>query len=163
MTYNSLQEIENAFAEPSLQSQLTTSRVIISATLRKQKSRATLTEEQNANILTQDRISHQIHYATKQEHCHALKWKNESKGFYCSNGQIILAPLSPSPQHLHSLLTTNDPITNEPYVNQIRAYNQVLAFTSLDANIDENLANAKDGIYTFSLMPSIENSLPSFA
>ena len=218
MTYNSLQEFEDAFAElayetkenkkrrlhnkqqtirrfnerqQSLQSQPTTSRVITSATLRKQKSRATLTEEQNANILTQNRISHQTHYATKQEyfrnqflkigcctidnyveniingdeiengrhkfkemniiceHCHALKWKNESKGFCCSNGQIILAPLSPAPQHLHSLLTTNDPITNEPYINQIRAYNQVLAFTSLGANIDENLANAKDGIYTF--------------
>ncbi|GBC01665.1 hypothetical protein RclHR1_04290001 [Rhizophagus clarus] len=61
----------------------------------------------------------------------------------------IISPLSPAPQYLHSLLTTNDPITNEPYVNQIRAYNQVLAFTSLGANIDENLANAKDGIYTF--------------
>ena len=239
MTYNSLQEIEDAFAEPanetkenkrrrlhnkqqairrfnerqqSLQSQPTTS----SATLRKQNSRGALTEEQNTSISTQNRISHQIHYATKQEHfrnqflkvgcctidnyventingdevqngrhkfkemnivcehCYALKWKNESKGFCCSNGQIILAPLSPAPQYLHSLLTTNDPTTNEPYVNQIRAYNQVLAFTSLGANIDENLANARDGIYTFriqgalyhqigSLMPSDENSLPSFA
>jgi len=141
--------------------------MITSPTLRKQKSRTTLTEEQNANILIQNRISHQIHYATKQEyfrnqflkvgcctidlyveniingneiengrhkfkemniickHCHALKWKNESKGFCCLNGQIVLALLSPAPQYLHSLLTTDDPITNEPYVNQIRAYNQV--------------------------------------
>src|SRR5215468_3587590 len=95
MTYNSLQEIENAFAEPanetyenkrkrlhnkqqairrfnerqqSLQSQPTTSTATTSATLRKQNSRTALTEEQNESILIQNRISHQIHYATKQEH-----------------------------------------------------------------------------------------------
>ncbi|GES92235.1 uncharacterized protein LOC114268814 [Rhizophagus clarus] len=167
--------------QQSLQSQPTTSRVITSATLRKQKSRATLTEEQNANILTQDRISHQIHYAIKQEYFRNQFLKvgcctidnyieNIINGDEIENGRhkfkkmnIICghSPLSPAPQYLHSLLTTNDPITNEPYVNQIRAYNQVLAFTSLGANIDENLANAKDGIYTFRIQGALYHQIGS--
>jgi len=107
-------------------------------------------------------------------HCYALKWQNETKGFCCSNGQVLIASLSPAPQYLHALLTTNDPNTDEPYVNQIRAYNQILAFTSLGANIDENLANACDGVYTFriqgalyhqigGLMPRDINQQPTFA
>ncbi|CAG8671726.1 6212_t:CDS:2 [Funneliformis mosseae] len=39
--------------------------------------------------------------------------------------------------------------SNEPYITQIRAYNQVLAFTSLDVNLNEELANAKKRIYIF--------------
>ena len=243
MTYESLEEIEKAFAEPanetkedkkkrlrnkrqatkrfnerqqSQQSQSTTSRTTASATARKQKSRAALTDEQRENILIQNRIEQHNRYAAQQEqlrsqflkigcfsiddyvenmvngneiennrhklkemnivceHCYALKWENETKGFCCMSGQVVIAPLSPAPQHLHRLLTAKDPNTNEPYVSQIRAYNQVLAFTSLGANIDEDLANARDGVYTFriqgelyhqigGLMPRNTNQLPTFA
>ncbi len=79
---------------------------------------------------------------------HALKWKNETKGFCYLNGQIVLAPLSPTPPNLYKLLTAKDSDSNEPYINNIRAYNQVLAFTSLRADVDKNLANAKEGVYT---------------
>jgi hypothetical protein len=90
------------------------------------------------------------------------------------NGQVVIATLLPAPQYLYNLLTTNNPDSGEPHVNQIRAYNQVLAFTSLGANIDEDLANAREGVYTFriqgalyhrigGLMPRDENSEPSFA
>ncbi len=238
MTYKSIQEIEKKYAEPdnetkedrtkrlkmkqqairrfnqrqqSLQPQPKTSKTTTSATVRKQKSRAVLTDEQKTNILEQNRIR----YAAQQEqlrnkflkigccnidnytenvvegdeiennrhkfekmnnicnHCYALKWKKEPKGFCCLNGQIVIAPLSPAPPSLHTLLTSNDPDSDEPYVNQIRAYNQVLAFTSIGAKVDKELANAKDGVYTFriqgalyhrigGLMPS-DQTEPQFA
>ncbi|CAB4477605.1 unnamed protein product [Rhizophagus irregularis] len=105
--------------------------------------------------------------------CYALKWKYETKGFCCLDGQVILSPLHEAPPMLYNLLTSNDPNTDKPYIDSIRAYNSIFAFTSLGANIDEDLANAKEGVYTFriqgalyhrigGLMPK-ENYPPAFA
>jgi len=106
-------------------------------------------------------------------YCYALKWKNETKGFCCMNGQIVLAPLLPAPEILYNFLTTQDPDANEPYVKLIRAYNSLLAFTSLGANIDEELANEREGVYTFRIQGALyhkigglipkENQPPAFA
>ena len=82
-------------------------------------------------------------------YCFALKWKEESKGFCCVNGQIQLASLAPAPSVLYKFLTDKDPISKEQFVNKIRAYNQVLAFTSVGTNLDKELANAKEGVYTY--------------
>ena len=51
------------------------------------------------------------------KYCYALKWKEESKGFCCLNGQVQLAVLAPAPEIIYKLLTTEDPNTNEPFVN----------------------------------------------
>ena len=86
----------------------------------------------------------------------------------------MIASLGPIPQSLQTFLTTNDPDSDEPFVNLIRAYNHVLAFTSLGANIDEQLANAREGVYTFriqgalyhrigGLMPIDQYHEPAFA
>uniref|UniRef100_U9UV61 Helitron helicase-like domain-containing protein n=1 Tax=Rhizophagus irregularis (strain DAOM 181602 / DAOM 197198 / MUCL 43194) TaxID=747089 RepID=U9UV61_RHIID len=104
-----------------------------------------MTDEQRTNILEQDRLAHQIRYAAQQEQ--SKNW-DETKGFCCLDGQ-------------------------KPYIDSIRAYNSIFAFTSLGANIDEDLANAKEGVYTFriqgalyhrigGLMPK-ENYPPAFA
>jgi len=58
------------------------------------------------------------------------------------NGQVQLASLAPAPETLYKLLTMEDPNTNMPFVNQIRAYNQVFAFTSIRTKLDKNLVNA---------------------
>src|ERR1044072_6994007 len=58
-------------------------------------------------------------------HCYALKWKGETKKFCCREGEIVLASLAPAPATLRTLLTTNDPNTNEPFVKKIRAYNSL--------------------------------------
>ena len=90
------------------------------------------------------------------------------------NGQVVIASLAPIPQSLQTFFTTNDPNSDDPFVNQIRAYNHVLAFTSLGATIDEELANAREGVYTFriqgalyhrigGLMPISEKHQPAFA
>ena len=147
----------------------TRSKTTASATERKRKSRAALTEKQKEEIRKKDKIARQIRYiATKEQirrqfhqigycnienyieidrlengrhrfermnnicnHCYALKWKDEPKAFCCINGQIVLASLSPAPDAIYKLLTEKDPITNEPYIRKIRAYNHVLAFISM--------------------------------
>ena len=58
------------------------------------------------------------------DHYYALKWKNKIKGFCCVNGQIVLASLSQTPPVLYYFLT------------------------SLGANIDQEFANARGGVYT---------------
>ena len=56
------------------------------------------------------------------EHCLALKWKEETRGFCYLNRQIQLIPLNPVLLNpalliLEQLLTQEDPDTNESYVN----------------------------------------------
>ena len=105
------------------------------------------------NIVKGDDIENNRHRFERMhiicKYYHALKWKNETKGFCCLNGQIVLASLSPTPPNLYKLLTAKDSDSNKSYINNIRAYNQVLAFISLRADVDKNLANTKEGVYTF--------------
>ena len=74
---------------------------------------------------------------------------------------------------MYNFLTSTDP-ANQPYVDNIWAYNNVLAFTSLGVNFDQELANAKEGVYTFriqgalyhrigGLKPKEDTTLPAFA
>jgi len=86
-----------------------------------------------------------------------------------------LASLAPAPTTLHTLLTTNDPDTNEPFVKSIRAYNSLFAFTSLGTTkVDKELADGRGGAYTFrlhgamyhaigGLMPKDDYHEPTFA
>src|SRR6185436_7006598 len=112
------------------------------------------------------------------KYCLALRWEGEPEGLCCSKGQIQLAQLKSPPEILELLLTGEDPDTNKPFIDQIRAYNQIFAFTSIGgARLDTNLANAKKGVYTYkiqgqhyhqhgSLMPEVyedEEAKPKFA
>src|SRR6266540_1582826 len=80
--------------------------------------------------------------------CYALKWKPETKGFCCQNRQVILKQLNPVPQPLLDLLTSENASF---FLRHIRLYNSILAFTSLQAEIDKELASAERGVYTFQL------------
>ena len=99
--------------------------------------------------------------------CFALKWEHETKGFCCQNGQVALSQLNPAPQPLLDLLTSTD-------VKDTRKYNNILAFTSLEAEIDKKLVSAKSGVYTFQLQdalyhqigglePRVDGNTPTFA
>ena len=92
------------------------------------------------------------------EKCNALKWEKETKGFCCLDGQIVLASLKEASPTLYTFLTTKD-ANNTPYVDKIRAYNSILAFTSLGANIDEELANAREGVYTFRIQGALYHQI----
>ncbi|GFX85754.1 ATP-dependent DNA helicase [Trichonephila clavipes] len=41
----------------------------------------------------------------------ALKWKDETQGMCCSGGKVQLHTLEPYPEALHSLLTHQDPLS----------------------------------------------------
>jgi len=85
-------------------------------------------------------------------YCLALRWEGEPEGLCCLKGQIQLAQLNSPPEILELLLTEEDPDTNKPFVDQIRAYNQIFAFTSIGgARLDTNLANARKGVYTYKI------------
>ena len=90
----------------------------------------------------------------------------------CGEGKVVLLPVAPHPELLMHLLTATDP-RGRAFREQIRAYNNALAFASLGANLDKGLANAKRGVYTFRihgvmyhrigrLMPN-EGEAPAFA
>ena len=59
-----------------------------------------------------------------------------------------LASLALLLKKLFKFLTTKDPKSKEPFVNKIRAYNQVLAFSSIGTNLDKDLADAREENYT---------------
>ena len=76
--------------------------------------------------------------------CAALRYPTEPVGLCCSQGKVDI-PLPPDlPEELHRKITEN-PV----FLKNLRKYNQVFAFTSLGCKVDENLANARDGVYTF--------------
>ena len=83
-------------------------------------------------------------------HCHALVYKSESKGFCCRNGKVNLPAANDPPEDLLRLYQT-DP----NFRTNIRAYNQIFAFTSMGVNVDNNLANGRDGVFTFRINGSI--------
>lgn len=77
------------------------------------------------------------------EHCSALTFSKESRGFCCSNGRKTLEQFNQPPPALLELFQTPN------FRKNIRKYNQAFAFTSLGVAVDEDLANGRDGVYTF--------------
>ena len=51
--------------------------------------------------------------------CYALKWKPETEGFCCQNGQVILKQLNPALQPLLDLLTSENASS---FLRYIRLY-----------------------------------------
>ena len=47
------------------------------------------------------------------------------------------------------MLTKKDPISKVLFVNKIRAYNQIFAFTSIGTKLDTDFANEKKGAYSY--------------
>lgn len=77
-------------------------------------------------------------------HCHALRYQSEPKGICCASGKVQLQLPPDLPEELHNKIRYD-----AEFLKNIRKYNQVFAFTSLRANVDENLASSRNGVYTF--------------
>ena len=75
--------------------------------------------------------------------CDALKFPNEPAGICCAGGKVILGRVSPLPPDLRNMFNDRE------FKRDSRKYNQAFAFTSLGANVDQNLASSRNGIYTF--------------
>ena len=115
-------------------------------------------------------------------HCHARLWNQERVSssslsrprfnICCQQGTVQLPELSPAPTEIVQRLYGSDS-NSAHFRSNIRAYNNVLSFTSLGANIDHTVANARGRAYNFrihrsmyhsigSLLPN-ENKTPAFA
>jgi hypothetical protein len=69
-------------------------------------------------------------------------------------------PPIPAPVELHHLF--QEQTTQGRHFRQyIRAYNHVFSFTSMGVNVDENIANARSGVYTFRAQGSIYHQIGS--
>lgn len=92
------------------------------------------------------------------EYCGALHWSAEKTsnsrvnspefGICCDHGLVRLPLLEHPPAELHRLLTQNDDQSVE-FRTHIRRYNNALAFTSLNAKIDDRVPNNRPAPYVF--------------
>lgn len=69
----------------------------------------------------------------KCKHCQALKFKDESKGLCCKNGQVILPKLLDPPKQLIEYVS-GDSDTSLHFLRNIRKYNSNFQMTSFGAS-----------------------------
>jgi hypothetical protein len=94
-------------------------------------------------------------------HCGAFHWMaerhskssniNPTFGQCCLRGQIQLPKLEELPQPLRTLFEDADDESAKEFRKNIRKYNAALAFTSVQANIDESLLQGGGGPYVWRL------------
>ncbi|KAG5536262.1 hypothetical protein RHGRI_023889 [Rhododendron griersonianum] len=80
-------------------------------------------------------------------HCGAKRFPYETPKFCCSGGEISLYPIAipPELQHLYSGSGPN----SMHFLQYIKPYNEILAFTSMGVHLDPAFAKRVNGIYTF--------------
>lgn len=71
------------------------------------------------------------------QHCHALKFKNETPGMCCSSGKLVLPVLNLPPDPLKSLMSGTD-ADSKLFLNKIRKFNSCFQMTSFAAKIITN-------------------------
>lgn len=93
--------------------------------------------------------------------CKAKRFQKESTSGCCLNGKVRLPPKRRLPQSLISLFQDGT------FLKDVRKYNQGLAWTSLGASVDLNLANQTGGTYCFKIHGQLHHNigclLPEFA
>ncbi|CAJ0643332.1 9279_t:CDS:2 [Entrophospora sp. SA101] len=104
---------------------------------------------------------HQINVANMAtcNYCNAFKLPAESPGMCCSNGKVLLAEPN-VPLVLQSLFSSQDDIAKH-FHDKIRLYNSAFTFTSVGVKLDNELANATAGVYTFRIQGSIYHQIGS--
>ncbi|VFQ68499.1 unnamed protein product [Cuscuta campestris] len=95
----------------------------------------------------------------KCQYCHAIMWteeRNNSKAknspptfsLCCMEGWVSLSALKNAPEYLRDLLSHNGGKRSATFRENIRAYNSILAFTSIGVQIDYEIHKTK-GPYVF--------------
>ena len=75
----------------------------------------------------------------------------------CGQSKVVLPPLA-TPDLLLHLLTATDS-RGKAFRDHIRSYNTALGFASLGVNLVRELANAKEGVYTFRIHGMVHHSI----
>ncbi len=78
----------------------------------------------------------------------------------CAKGKVVLPELPELPAVISNLFPPKPSKKHKEIKEQIRLYNNVLAFTHLNANLDEKLMQRTRGTYTFKINGSIHHCLP---
>lgn len=97
---------------------------------------------------------------TECQHCGAVIFCSETKNFCCNGGKVKIPDLPLYPQKIRSLFCE----TNEESVafkENIRAYNSMFAFASLQTKVDQQFANNNRGVYTFRIQGSLHHTIGS--
>ena len=102
------------------------------------------------------------------ELCYAKLWESEKLStstkavlkfsFCCGEGRVVIPPLETPPEFLAHLLTSTDKRGRE-FRSHIRAYNTSLASCTFRVKVDNELANAKLGVYTFCIHGVVHHSI----
>ncbi|KAJ1689867.1 hypothetical protein LUZ63_014022 [Rhynchospora breviuscula] len=93
------------------------------------------------------------------EHCHARFWIHEkcratstvghpTYALCCRHGRVTLDKIDPMPQILSNLLDPKNGPDSKHFIDNIRMYNSMFAFTSMGVQVDESV-NAGPGPYVF--------------
>ncbi|KAK3806100.1 MAG: hypothetical protein J3Q66DRAFT_267060, partial [Benniella sp.] len=112
---------------------------------------------------------HRIGSMVQCNHCKAFVWIQESLksskasnplfSICCQHGEVNLPPIRTAPGLLELIAgETNDSRT---FRSKIRLYNSALSFTSMGVNVDRELANGREGVYTFRVCGTVVHKIGS--
>ena len=100
--------------------------------------------------------------------CHAKHWLEEKVAYSsirlpkfsmcCGAGKVSLPTLNKLPPQLHNLLTGGGPECVQ-FRHKIRAYNSILAFTSVGVKLDEHLASGRQGAFAFQIQGEMSHRM----
>ncbi len=86
-------------------------------------------------------------------HCSAMRFAKEAESGCCLKGKVQLPARINYPERLKELLR------DQTFKQNIRKYNQGLAFTSTGANVDQTLANQRAGVYTYRIQGELMHQI----
>ncbi|KAF7815403.1 uncharacterized protein G2W53_029372 [Senna tora] len=92
--------------------------------------------------------------------CGARLLPHESSDFCCFNGRISL-PAMPVPPELLSIYNDETEVGRH-FRQHIRMYNHIFAFTSMGVHLDGDLANGREGVYSFRAQGAIYHKIGGF-
>ncbi|XP_058192060.1 uncharacterized protein LOC131309442 [Rhododendron vialii] len=92
-------------------------------------------------------------------HCGAKKFPYETAKFCCSGGEVRLYPTA-IPFELQQLYSGAGPDSMH-FLQYIKPYNEILAFTSMGVHLDPAFAKRVNGIYTFRAQGQIYHFIDS--
>ncbi|CAD6205364.1 unnamed protein product [Miscanthus lutarioriparius] len=129
------------------------------------ESRSNKNVGERRKLLNQHRRVWRVSYPGRSYHgppaqqcsnCHAIFWNAESVGkeartssgslIYnkcCKGGRVVIPPFLPRPEPLASLARFDGESVSTKFMKNIRRYNCLLAFTSMGANIDRTMNDAR--------------------
>ncbi|CAO2038896.1 unnamed protein product [Urochloa humidicola] len=103
------------------------------------------------------------------QYCGAIFWYEEriksnhgtiTSSLCCKGGKIRIPPFKKPPEFLANLLDYNGDSRSKHFIQKIRQYNSLFAFTSMGGNIDKSI-NQGDGPYVFRINAQIHHRIGS--